>query len=78
MEAAKLSSEVFDVEEGSAELTRAAKSQVKPLDLKKYFEEQKPYYENLAKQAEQLERLAYGGMENQAFYDQLRGLAPTS
>lgn len=41
-------------------------------DLKKYFEEQKPYYESLSKQAEQIERMAYGGMENKAFFDQLK------
>jgi len=40
-------------------------------DLKKYFEEQKSYYESWAKQAEQIEKMAYGGMENKAFFDQL-------
>ncbi len=71
MEAAKISSAVFGVEEGMAEPKAAGKSQIARRDMKKYFEEQKPYYESLAKQAAQLENLAYGGMENQAFFDQL-------
>jgi len=43
-----------------------------PMDLKKYFEEQKPYYESLGKKGEELERGAYGGMENAAFWVQLK------
>jgi hypothetical protein len=58
---------------GKAQAEARGKSQPPALtDLKKYFEEQKSYYESLAKQAEQIERLAYGGMENKAFFDELQ------
>jgi hypothetical protein len=39
--------------------------------LKEYYDSQRPYYESLSKQAEQMDRGAYGGMEEGAFWKQL-------
>ncbi len=42
-----------------------------PRDFEKYYKEQQVYYETLGKRGEELERGAYGGMEEKAFWDQL-------